>query len=150
MSEHKIQISWSRNQSSFEYEKYPRTHTIKFEGGQSLTGSAAMEYFGKSEHANPEEMLAAALSACHMLTFLAIASKSRLVVDQYEDHAVATLGKNSSGKMAITEVTLHPRITFAPESTAPSKEKINEIHNKAHNNCFIANSVTCPVHVAIP
>lgn len=145
MSEHKATVRWKRGTPDFVYETYDRTHSVRFEGGIEIKGSAAAEFMGKKELANPEEVLAAALSSCHMLTFLAVSCKSRLVVDSYEDTAVATLGKNAEGKMCVTHIALRPQIKFGGE--APSPEKVKELHDKAHRNCFIANSVSCAVSI---
>lgn len=145
MSEHKATVKWKRNTPDFVYETYDRTHSIRFEGGIECKGSAAAEFMGKKELANPEEMLAAALSSCHMLTFLAVAAKSRITVDTYEDTAVAILDKNAEGKLCVTKTLLRPRITFSGE--APPPEKVKSLHEKAHKNCFIANSVSCAVSI---
>lgn len=139
MSEHRAQVRWQRGTPDFAYETYDRTHTVLFEGGQALTGSAAPDFKGKAEHANPEELLAAALASCHMLTFLAVASKSRLVVDAYEDEAVATLGKDATGRQTVTRIVLRPRVTFGGEAPAP--ERVRELHEKAHRNCFVAGAL---------
>ena len=144
MSQHTATIHWKRHTQDFAYETYDRTHDVKFEGGKSVSASSAKEYLGKPEHANPEEMLAAALSSCHMLTFLAVAAKSRLIVDSYEDTATAILGKNAQGKLAVTKTILRPRVVFAKE-TPVTHERLVELHEKAHRNCFIANSVACEV-----
>jgi organic hydroperoxide reductase OsmC/OhrA len=146
MSEHRSSIAWRRTTPDFTYDGYDRTHTARFAGGQTLQVSAAPDYKGDATHANPEELLATSLASCHMLTFLAVAAKSRLVVDAYEDEAVATLEKNAEGKMAVTKVALRPRVTFAGE--APTAERLRELHEKAHRNCMIANSVKCDVTVA--
>jgi organic hydroperoxide reductase OsmC/OhrA len=95
---------------------------------------------GKIDFVNPEEALAAALSSCHMMTFLFVCSKKKIVVETYEDDSVAILGKNSNNKMAVTELYLRPRITFRVENK-PSNELIDSLHEKAHEECFIANSV---------
>mgnify|MGYP001573037828 CR=1 FL=1 len=94
MSEHKASVTWKRNTPDFAYETYDRTFKSTFEGGQSYTGSAAPQFAGKAEHANPEELLASALAGCHMLTFLAVSSKGGFTVDNYEDTAIAVLDKN--------------------------------------------------------
>jgi organic hydroperoxide reductase OsmC/OhrA len=145
-SEHRINLFWKRITPDFSYETYDRTHAIRFEGGQVLPSSAAPDYLGRSEFANPEEMLVAALSSCHMLTFLAIAAKSRVVIDKYEDQAVAELTKNADGKLAITKVTLRPLIIVAA-GQGDLSERLTHFHEKAHANCFIANSVKCEVTV---
>src|SRR4030095_15826153 len=112
MSEHRAKLHWKRNTPDFKYETYDRTHTITFEGGSSIQASSAVEYLGKKEFMNPEKARAAASATCHFLTFLALAAKYRFVVDDYEDEAGALLGQNAEGKMAITRVTLKPKITL--------------------------------------
>ena len=144
MSEHKATVTWKRNTKDFVYETYDRTHEIKYEGGIKHAGSAAKEFMGKPEAANPEELLAAALASCHMLTFLAVAAKSRLIVDSYQDTPIAILDKNALGKLAVTKIHLHPRVVFSSQ-TPVIQEKLTELHDKAHRNCFIANSVACEV-----
>ena len=145
MSEHKANLRWERGDATFTYEQYPRDHEVVFGGGTTLRASAAPEYFGHSEHANPEELLIAALSSCHMLTFLAVAAKRRLVVERYEDAAVGILEKNADGKLAITRVVLHPKVTWGGEP--PPSETLMRIHESAHRGCFIANSVKAEVRV---
>jgi organic hydroperoxide reductase OsmC/OhrA len=147
MSEHKITLEWLRTTASFDYDVYNRAHVVEFAGGQQLRCSAAPEYKGDPALANPEETLAAALSSCHMLTFLAIASKKRLVVDSYTDAAVARMAKNAAGKMAIVETTLRPKVVFS--GTAPSRDDLETMHHKAHEACFVASSVNFPVHVEL-
>ena len=144
MSEHKIKLSWQRSTPDFAYEKYDRTHKIETMGGTVVEASSAVEYLGKPEYMNPEEMLVAAISSCHMLSFLAVASKSRLTLDSYEDQAEGVLEKGPDGKIWITRVVLRPRITFQGEVTP---EKISQMHDKAHHICFIANSVKTQVTV---
>jgi len=146
MSEHRASLQWKRNTPDFKYETYDRTHTIRFEGGSSIQASSAVEYLGKKEFMNPEQALAAALSSCHFLTFLALAAKYRFVVDEYEDEAVAVLGENDQKKMAVTRVTLRPKVKFSGDKV-PDAEKLKELHEKSHALCFISNSVLCPVLV---
>src|ERR1035437_4574786 len=98
MSEHKVTISWKREIEDFSYPKYDRTHEWIFEGGTVVKASAAPKYMGKFELVDPEEAFAASLSSCHMLTFLAIASRKKFVVDSYEDNAVAIMTMNSDRK----------------------------------------------------
>lgn len=148
MSEHKARVSWERKAQPFTYEQYDRTHQVSYPGGVVHSASSAPEFLGKAEYPNPEELLAAALSSCHMLTFLAVAAKSRLIVDSYVDEAVAILHKNAGGKLAVTKTILNPKVSFAKE-TPVSPEKLKELHEKAHRNCFIANSVSCEVQVQI-
>jgi organic hydroperoxide reductase OsmC/OhrA len=146
MSEHKIGLEWKRESERFTYDTYNRDHVVTFEGGASVSTSAAPAYRGNPALVNPEEGLVAALSSCHMLTFLAVAAKKRFIVDRYSDHAVGFLEKNHQGKLAITRVVLHPRVEFSGQ-TVPNSKEIAELHEQAHNGCFIANSVTTEVTI---
>lgn len=147
MSEHVVDVSWSRGGREFTYQTYSRDHEWRFDGGVTVPGSAAPAYLGSDTGAvDPEEAFVASLSSCHMLTFLAIAAKKRLVVDSYVDHAVGEMAKNEAGRLAITKVTLHPVITFAGET--PDEAALERMHHLSHEQCFIANSVTTEVVVA--
>ena len=83
-----------------------------------------------------------------MLTFLAIAAKKRFVVNTYDDHAVGVMAKNEAGRMAITTVILSPRIVFL--GAEPDAATLDQMHHLAHDQCFIANSVTTQVTVVPP
>ena len=111
-----------------------------------MTASAAPAYLGDPKQVDPEEAFVASLSSCHMLTFLAIACKQKFVMDDYVDEAVGHMEKNAEGKMAITKVTLKPKITFSGDKR-PTAEELDKMHHAAHDNCFIANSVTTEVTV---
>ena len=89
--------------------------------------------------------LVASISSCHMLTFLALAARKRWVVERYCDAAVGTLEKNTDGKLAVTRVVLRPQIEFSGET--PSAEQLEKAHRKAHENCFVANSVRTQIDV---
>ena len=140
MSEHKVKISWQNKGTDFSYAAYDRTHTWEFEGGKTIQASAAPEYMGKIDFINPEEALAASLSSCHMMTFLFVCSKKKYIVETYQDDSKAILAKNENNKMAVTELYLYPKVTFRGENQ-PSNEMIDVLHEKAHEECFIANSV---------
>ena len=146
MSEHKIIIRWKRELDDFSYSNYDRSHDWVFEGGTTIKASSAKEFLGKPELVNPEEAFAASLSSCHMLTFLAIASRKRFIVDSYEDNAVAILGKNSNGKLAVTKTYLRPKVSFSGDNI-PDTAQILEMHHISHEECFIANSVLTEVIV---
>jgi organic hydroperoxide reductase OsmC/OhrA len=146
MSDHKATITWSRGAHEFSYETYSRDHTWRFDGGIEVVASAAPSYKGTPACVDPEEAFVAALSSCHMLTFLAIAARKRLVVDRYEDAAVGFMEKNEQGRLAITRVELRPRIAFGG-TTQPSAEDVELMHHQAHEHCFIANSVKTDVRV---
>jgi len=146
MSEHKVYLSWKNEGEDFSYKTYDRSHLWKFEGGTIIHASAAPDYLGKSELVNPEEAFAASLASCHMLTFLAIASMKKYMVASYEDNAVAILGKNEKLKVAVTTVYLRPNIRFKGD-IIPDKTIIDEMHERAHQECFISNSVLTEIIV---
>jgi organic hydroperoxide reductase OsmC/OhrA len=145
MSEHAATISWERSGDDFSYEGYNRNHDWRFESGVKVPASAAPGYLGDPSRVDPEEAFVAALASCHMLTFLAIASRKRLVVDRYADAAVGVMEKNEQGRLAITRVTLRPRVEF--RDGPPSDAELARLHEMAHKNCFIANSVRTQVIV---
>jgi len=147
MSEHKATIVWARNGADFGYKTYPRDHAWRFDNGIEIPGSAAPAYLGNPDRVDPEGAFVAALASCHMLTFLALASNRGFVVDSYEDCAVGHLGKNANGKMAVIRVDLHPQITFSG-AKLPAQTDLDWLHDKAHKECFIANSVNTEVTVA--
>jgi organic hydroperoxide reductase OsmC/OhrA len=144
MSEHIAEIVWRRTSEGFGYEQYNRGHVWRFDGGVEVPASAAPAYRGEKDRVDPEEALVAAISSCHLLTFLAIAAKKRLVVDSYEDRAVGRLEKNADGKLAVTRVDLFPKVSFSEEVDVAT---LAEMHKLAHEQCFIANSVTTEIVV---
>ena len=145
MSEHRVDVAWERNGGPFEYESFDRTHRWSFPGGPQLDASSAPEYHGSADMPNPEQALAVALSSCHMLTFLALAARKRLVVESYRDEATAHLGKDTEGRLAVTRVVLRPRVEFAGEPQP--REALARLHEQAHKHCFIASSVRSEVAV---
>ncbi len=149
MSNHRSTLRWARNgEVPFTYETYSRDHRISMESGLVFPASAAPEFKGNPANTNPEELLVAALSSCHMLTFLAVAAKKGFVVESYDDDAVGVLERPEGAPMHITRCTLRPRITFS--GTAPDAETIAKLHEQAHRGCFIANSVKTVVTVEAP
>jgi organic hydroperoxide reductase OsmC/OhrA len=146
MSEHKMTLTWNRGDAPFEYQKYPRNHTWKFDGGHEMTATAAPAYLGDPKNVDPEEAFVASLSACHMLTFLAIAAKQKFVLDEYVDEAVGYMEKNAEGRLAITRVVLGQKTKFSGDRH-PSKQELDEMNHTAHEQCFIANSVKTEVTV---
>jgi organic hydroperoxide reductase OsmC/OhrA len=139
MSEHKSKISWQRDSNDFTYDSYNRDHHWQFENGVSIEASSAPDFLGTADRVDPEEAFVASLSSCHMLTFLAICARKRIVVESYQDNAVGFLEKNADGKLAISKVILSPRIKFAGET--PSADVMHKLHDRSHHECFIANSV---------
>jgi organic hydroperoxide reductase OsmC/OhrA len=142
MTEHRIQLTWEKGDAPFTYEAYPRNHSIAFKNGQeTVIASASPPYRGDASKCDPEDMLVAALSSCHMLSFLAIAAKKKLTVTSYEDDAVGSL-ENNGGKLWITRVILRPKVAIDTDA-----ETLAHIHHQAHEACFIANSVKTDVSV---
>jgi organic hydroperoxide reductase OsmC/OhrA len=145
-SEYRVSTRWKRATAGFTYEEYNREHTWSFDGGIQVRASAAPAFRGRPDAVDPEEAFVAALSSCHLLTFLALAAKKRLVVDAYDDDAVGFMEKNGNGKLAMTRVILRPRVRFGG-SGAPSTNELMTLHEHAHRECFIANSVLTAVTV---
>jgi organic hydroperoxide reductase OsmC/OhrA len=141
MAEHRIALNWSRGDSPFTYDAYPRNHTVMFKNGPPVTFSAAPAYKGDTAWGDPEDMLVASLSSCHMLSFLAIAAKKKVTLDSYQDDAVGFL-ENEGGKFWMTRVILRPKVVSSADATT-----LAEIHHLAHQACFIANSVKTEVLV---
>ena len=146
MSEHTITVEWKRETPDFAYQSYNRDHNWTFDAGITVRASATPAYLGSESCVDPEEAFVASLSSCHMLTFLAIACKKRFTVDGYRDQAVGILGKDQTGRMAMTRVTLRPQVRFGGEKT-PTPEELAQMHGQAHHACFIANSVKTEVVV---
>jgi len=142
MAEHRIRLTWTDGGKPFTYESYPREHEIVFKDGQDrLTASASPAYKGDGKHGDPEDLLVAALSSCHMLSFLAICTKKKITVQSYEDDAVGFL-ENEGGNLWITKVILRPKIMSNADAAT-----LEQIHHLAHKACFIANSVKTQVTV---
>jgi organic hydroperoxide reductase OsmC/OhrA len=142
MAEHRITLNWEKGDAPFTYNEYPRNHALGFKNGQeTMIASSSPVYKGDATKADPEDMLVAALSSCHMLSFLAIASKKRLTVTSYQDDAVGFL-EDEGGKLWMTRVILRPKVTIDADG-----ETLAHIHHLAHEACFIANSVKTEVTV---
>ena len=145
MSEHKATIRWSRDGRDFAYKTYSRDH-VWIANGNEIPASATATYLGNPDRVDPEAALVAALSSCHMLTFLALAANKGFVVESYEDAAVGHVEKNAQGKLAVTRVELRPKIVFGG-ARQPAATDLDWLHDKAHKECFIANSVTTEIRV---
>jgi organic hydroperoxide reductase OsmC/OhrA len=140
MSEHLTTLNWKREGADFGYKEFSREHEIDFGHGHSLSCSAAAEYLGNPEIPDPEQAFVASLASCHMLTFLALCSLQKLTLDSYRDDAVGFLEKDESGKPVLARIELHPKTSFA-EGVKVSSEQLEKLHEKAHQECFLANSV---------
>ncbi|WP_232630172.1 OsmC family protein [Methylobacterium sp. Leaf118] len=150
MALHSAEVDWALGAGEdFAAGRYGRAHTLRFDGGITLPGSASPHVVGKwadPAAVDPEEMLVAALSACHMLSFLHVARLAGFSVRAYRDRAEGTLAAIAPDRQAVTRVVLHPAIDWAGE--APEAEKLAALHHAAHETCFIANSVRTEVIVA--
>ena len=148
--EYRATIIWNRGGAEdFAKGRYSRAHEWRFDGGTTLAASASPAVvpapFSREDAVDPEEAFVAALSSCHMLTFLDFARRAGVLIESYEDEAVGIMERIAPGKMAITRVTLRPRIGFA--GAVPDQAKLDALHHQAHEACFIANSVTTKIAV---
>jgi organic hydroperoxide reductase OsmC/OhrA len=148
MTEHVAEIVWRRETENFAYEDYDRTHLWRFDNGLEVKAASAPNYLGSPSCVDPEEAFVASVSSCHMLTFLAIASRKRLTVDSYEDKAVGHMEKNAAGRLAIMRVELNPKVAFAAGVNV-DVSALEKLHHVSHEECFIANSVKTDIVVNI-
>lgn len=144
MSEYLAKIKWHRGDDAFVDDAYSRAHTWEFDGGLSVPASASPDIvplpMSVAENVDPEEAFVASLSSCHMLFFLAIAANRGFVVDAYTDRASGVMSENADGRLAMTRVTLRPEVSYSGDKL-PTAEQVERMHHKAHDLCFIANSV---------
>ncbi|HKC02045.1 MAG TPA: OsmC family protein [Sphingomicrobium sp.] len=149
MSIYTATIRWDRSgDGDFIKGQYSRAHQWAFDGGTVVPASASPHVvplpYSDEAGVDPEEAFIASLSSCHMLFFLDFARRARFVVDSYEDHAEGMMEKNAEGRIAITRVTLRPDIAWGGDAQ-PDAAAIADLHHRAHEACFIANSVTTEV-----
>ena len=137
-------LVWTGNtgNGTSNYKDYSRAHEISIEGKPKIVGSSDPHFNGDASRYNPEELLVAALSACHMLYYLHLCADAKVVVVDYQDSAKGVMIETANGGGHFTEVVLKPRVCITKESDA---NLANEIHHKAYELCFIANSVNFPV-----
>lgn len=151
MSLYHATVYWERNDQAFIDNKYSRAHHWEFQEGTTVAASASPHIvplpYSIAKNVDPEEAFVASLSSCHMLFFLAIAAKKKLIVENYIDKTEGILKKNAENKMAMTNVVLNPKVIFSGKQ--PSTEVIEKIHHLAHQECFIANSVTTKVEINV-
>ena len=141
MSELSILLKWQLGEGELAQGKYSNSHEITYNDQFKLTADAAPDWGGDVANTNPEQALAASISSCHMMTFLALAAKAKWPVSSSEDKAEAFLGKNSKGQMAVTKIRLNPSVQFSDGFTV-SDQEMNEMHDRSHRYCFIANSLS--------
>ncbi|HEU5067374.1 MAG TPA: OsmC family protein [Sphingomicrobium sp.] len=150
MSSYTATVRWSRKGAEgFAKGQYSRAHEWAFDGGAEVPASASPHVvpppWSDESGVDPEEAFIASLSSCHMLFFLDFARRQGLVIDSYVDEAEGILEKRPDGKMAMTRVTLRPQVNWGGDTPDPSA--IHDLHHRAHEACFIANSVTTDVRV---
>jgi organic hydroperoxide reductase OsmC/OhrA len=148
MHHYTAQILWQRDGGDFAGNRYSRRHLIRFDGGVEVPGSSSPQVvplpYSDPSAVDPEETFVASLSSCHMLWFLSLAASRGFCVDSYTDQAEGVMARNAAGKMAMTVVTLHPQAAFSG-GKQPTRAELDELHHRAHGECFIANSVTTDV-----
>ena len=152
MSEYSATISWHRNSAAFSDENYSRAHDWLFDGGAVVAASASPHIVplpnSVAENVDPEEAFVASISSCHMLFFLSIAMKRGFIVDDYTDAASGIMGKNEAGRTAMTKITLRPQASYSGDRI-PDSAIVEKMHHRAHELCFIANSVTAKIETKI-
>jgi organic hydroperoxide reductase OsmC/OhrA len=142
-------VQWQRAANeAFTDQRYSRRHELRFDGGAVMPASSAVTSvplpWSDPSAIDPEEMLVASIASCHMLWFLSLAAKAGHVVDRYSDDAVGVMTKNTAGKLWVSQVTLRPQVKFA-QGRGPTPEAFDALHHRAHEECFIANSVKSDV-----
>jgi len=144
---YKTTIEWTGNKGSgtSNYRDYERSHTISVENKPVIEGSSDPAFRGDKTKYNPEEMLLSSLSSCHMLWYLHFCSEAGIIVTDYIDNAIGIMEETSNGSGHFTEATLNPIVTITDEKQI---EKAEELHKKANEFCFIANSVNFSVQHA--
>ena len=150
MSTYTATIRWTRDpETDFARGQYSRAHSWSFDGGITLAASASPHIvpapWSNKDAVDPEEAFVASLASCHMLFFVDFARRGGFIVDSYVDQAEGVLEKRDDGKMWMSEVTLRPKIDWCGD--APDEATIADLHHRAHDACFIANSVTTKVTV---
>jgi organic hydroperoxide reductase OsmC/OhrA len=150
MSTYTATIRWSRDGAEgFAKGQFSRAHTWTFDGGAVVSASASPHIvpapWSDAAGVDPEEAFIVSLASCHMLFFVDLARRAGFVVDDYVDEAQGVLDERADGRMWMSRVTLHPRVTWG--GNPPDEAALADLHHKAHEACFIANSVTTEVTV---
>ena len=148
MSKISIDLIWKLRDGDMTPGKYSNEHEITFTPNTKIVADSAPDWRGNELNTNPEQTLAASLSSCHMMTFLALAAKMKWPVKTYKDTAIATLGKNHNGLMSVTEIELNPKVEFS-NGFSVDVSKMREVQDRAHRYCFISNSLSKEVKIKI-
>jgi organic hydroperoxide reductase OsmC/OhrA len=141
---HEVAVTWTGNEGegTADYRAYSRDHEVTAEGRPPIAGSSDPAFRGDAARWNPEQLLVAALSQCHLFWYLHLCAVSDVVAVAYEDRAVGVLELAEDGGGRFAEATLRPAVTVADASMA---ERALELHSRAHELCFVASSVNFPV-----
>ena len=139
MAKHHVTILWRKTRDNLEH------YVWRFDNGIELNAKPGSPSSRESV-VDPESAFIASISSCHMLSVMATAAKSGFTIRGYKDKAVGALEQKPDGRIAITRVLLQPDIEFDPKN-APDEDELRKLHEVAHENCFIANSVNSEVRI---
>jgi organic hydroperoxide reductase OsmC/OhrA len=146
LHEYAARVRWTGNRGAGTagYAAYGRRYDVLVDGKPDLAGSAHAAFRGDADRHDPEDLFLASISACHMLSYLALCARGGVRVTSYEDHARGTLALHPGGGGRFEEVVLRPAVTVADAETAVHAERL---HDAAHGLCFIAGSCSVPIRV---
>ena len=145
---HSIELKWELGDQKLEFGKYLTDHTVMLNENVSIDAGSSPDYGGSETNINPEQKLAAAVSSCFMMTFLALAAKMKWPVINYKDKAISYLGKNTEGRMYVNKIELNPAIVFEDNFNISDVE-MKKMKERSHKYCFIANSLSKDVEIQI-
>ena len=145
---HSIEIIWDLGDQELSPGKYLTDHKVILNENLTIDGGSSPDYGGSVSNINPEQKLAAAVSSCFMMTFLALAAKMKWPVKNYKDKAISYLGKNNEGRMYVNKIELNPQIIFDNNFTI-SDDEMHKMKERSHKYCFIANSLSKDVEIKI-
>lgn len=145
---HSIELEWKLGNNKLEFGKYLTDHKVILNENVSIEAGSSPDYGGSDKNINPEQKLAAAVSSCFMMTFLALAAKMKWPVVSYKDKAISYLGKNNKGRMFVNKIQLNPEIIFRNDFKVSSEEML-QMKERSHKYCFIANSLSKDVEIEI-
>ena len=145
---HSIELEWKLGNNKLEFGKYLTDHKVILNENVSIEAGSSPDYGGSDKNINPEQKLAAAVSSCFMMTFLALAAKMKWPVVSYKDKAISYLGKNNEGRMFVNKIQLNPEIIFSNDFKVSSEEML-KMKERSHKYCFIANSLSKDVEIEI-
>ncbi len=150
MAQYSADVIWERGEAVFTDNRYSRRHRWRFDGGLEVPGSSSPHSvpvpLSDPAAIDPEEAFVAALSSCHMLWFLSIAAKRGFRIDRYRDQASGIMERNADGRWCISTVTLRPEAQFSGKPL-PTREQTEAMHHRAHEECYIAHSVSAQIRI---